>query len=49
MTGDKAMHCYYVPNVLMLYCEIHCPGYGTDVEAVYRELGGGGGGGGRGL
>lgn len=27
----------------MLYCEIHCPGHGTDVEAVYRELGGGGG------
>lgn len=30
VAGDKAMHCYYVQNVMIFNCEIHFPGHGVE-------------------
>lgn len=39
--GDTVIHCYYIHNALLLNCEIHCPGHGTEVEGFFLNLGAG--------
>lgn len=39
MLGGEVLHCYYVNNVLMLNCEIHCLGHGSEFETFYVERG----------